>query len=175
MRNQKGFTLIELIIVIVVLGILAVTAAPQFINFSSDARVSTVEGAKGSVKGAMDSIYARSLVDGSSGEASATVNTNGGEVSIVYGYPVAAAGGIDIAAGLDASDWTLVEGSSSGSTTATSATPAAGSVGIYPSSLEASDIDFTQTDEGDTSCHLLYTEATGESTKATVTSVTGGC
>ena len=38
MRNQKGFTLIELIIVIVVLGILAVTAAPQFFNFSGDAR-----------------------------------------------------------------------------------------------------------------------------------------
>jgi len=49
MRNQKGFTLIELIIVIVVLGILAVTAAPQFINFSSDARTSTVKGLKGAM------------------------------------------------------------------------------------------------------------------------------
>ena len=53
MRNQKGFTLIELIIVIVVLGILAVTAAPQFINFSSDARTSALKGMEGSIKGAM--------------------------------------------------------------------------------------------------------------------------
>ncbi|RUO75940.1 type II secretion system protein [Idiomarina seosinensis] len=173
MRNQKGFTLIELIIVIVVLGILAVTAAPQFINFSSDARVSTVEGAKGSVKGAMDSVYARSLVDGSSGTASgSTVETNGGSVSIVYGYPEAAAGGIDIAAGLDASDWTLVAGSG---TSAAAGNPAEGSVGFYPSSLESSDVDFSITAEDGDSCHLLYTEAEDESNKATVTTVTGGC
>ena len=35
--NTKGFTLIELVIVIVILGILAVTAAPRFIDFSGDA------------------------------------------------------------------------------------------------------------------------------------------
>lgn len=50
MKRQQGFTLIELIIVIVVLGILAVTAAPQFINFSSDARESTVKGAQASIR-----------------------------------------------------------------------------------------------------------------------------
>ena len=50
MRNQKGFTLIELIIVIVVLGILAVTAAPQFVDFSTDAKSSAVKGLKGSLQ-----------------------------------------------------------------------------------------------------------------------------
>src|SRR5690554_1859819 len=61
--QQKGFTLIELIIVIVVLGILAVTAAPQFFNFSSDARASTVKGMEGSVKAASALVYAKALLD----------------------------------------------------------------------------------------------------------------
>ena len=52
MKQQKGFTLIELIIVIIILGILAVTAAPRFFNFASDARASTVQGMEGSVKAA---------------------------------------------------------------------------------------------------------------------------
>ncbi|MGL4750761.1 MAG: type II secretion system protein, partial [Shewanella sp.] len=38
MKRQQGFTLIELVVVIIILGILAVTAAPKFINLQSDAR-----------------------------------------------------------------------------------------------------------------------------------------
>ena len=41
MKRSAGFTLIELVIVIVILGILAVTAAPKFLNLQSDARAST--------------------------------------------------------------------------------------------------------------------------------------
>ncbi|HAA96802.1 MAG TPA: type II secretion system protein, partial [Alteromonas macleodii] len=42
--TQQGFTLIELIIVIVLLGILAVTAAPKFLNLQDDARDSVLQG-----------------------------------------------------------------------------------------------------------------------------------
>ena len=45
-KNQKGFTLIELVVVIIILGILAVTAAPKFINLQGDARVSALAGMK---------------------------------------------------------------------------------------------------------------------------------
>lgn len=41
--RQQGFTLIELIVVIVILGILAVTAAPKFMNLTSDANASVVK------------------------------------------------------------------------------------------------------------------------------------
>ncbi len=51
MKRQQGFTLIELVVVIIILGILAVTAAPKFINLQSDARTSAIQGMKGAIQG----------------------------------------------------------------------------------------------------------------------------
>lgn len=47
MKKQAGFTLIELVIVIIILGILAVTAAPKFLNLQDDARYSAAQGVQG--------------------------------------------------------------------------------------------------------------------------------
>lgn len=52
MKRQGGFTLIELVVVIVILGILAVTAAPRFLNLQDDARNSTLDGLAGAIQGA---------------------------------------------------------------------------------------------------------------------------
>ena len=56
----KGFTLIELVVVIVILGILSVVALPRFINLSADARVSTLVQVKASVKGANSLLFLKS-------------------------------------------------------------------------------------------------------------------
>ncbi|MGF1736249.1 prepilin-type N-terminal cleavage/methylation domain-containing protein [Photobacterium satsumensis] len=52
--KKNGFTLIELVVVIVVLGILAVTAAPRFLNLQVDARNSALEGLKGAVESGLE-------------------------------------------------------------------------------------------------------------------------
>jgi len=102
--QQKGFTLIELIIVIVVLGILAVTAAPQFFNFSSDARESTVKGMEGSVKAASALVYAKALLD--PGATSVVVDQYGTSVTLTTGTQYAAATDpAGITAALDMSDF----------------------------------------------------------------------
>ena len=48
--GQKGFTLIELVVVIVILGILAATAAPKFIDLTGDAKASVMRGVEASIE-----------------------------------------------------------------------------------------------------------------------------
>lgn len=90
-RNNGGFTLIELIVVIVILGILAVTAAPKFIDLQSDARLATLNGMKAAINSAVSLTYGKSLVTGQEKLEDGSVTINGSAVSVCYGYPCAAA------------------------------------------------------------------------------------
>ncbi|NOQ93957.1 MAG: prepilin-type N-terminal cleavage/methylation domain-containing protein [Methylophaga sp.] len=62
MKNQQGFTLIELVMVIVILGILAATALPKFANLQGNARMSSLNGALGAIKSASSISHAAWLV-----------------------------------------------------------------------------------------------------------------
>ena len=93
MKRQGGFTLIELVVVIVILGILAVTAAPRFLNLQDDAREATLEGLSGAMQGASGIVYGKAAIQGLESSTTA-VNValgNGVNVSTKFGYPVATA------------------------------------------------------------------------------------
>ena len=96
-RKEKGFTLIELVMVIVILGILAAFALPRFADLGGDARLSTLEGARGSVKSAAAIAHSRWLADGSN--AGSDVTLEGSAVTMSdEGYPTADDAGIGVAA-----------------------------------------------------------------------------
>jgi MSHA pilin protein MshA len=103
MKKQGGFTLIELVVVIVILGILAVTAAPRFLNFQNDARKSSLQGLKGAIDGGAGITYGKAALEGIETKSSATKTTEG--IETIFGYPTASADGLGEAVIGLSSDW----------------------------------------------------------------------
>lgn len=58
LRNEKGFTLIEIIAVLVILGILAAVAVPKYISMMEESRIAAAQGAIAEVKGRANGYYA---------------------------------------------------------------------------------------------------------------------
>ena len=86
MQNQNGFTLIEMIVVIVVLGILSAVALPKFIDVQVDARRASIDGLQGAVQSANALAHAQALIDGATA-ATGSITMEGTAVALVYGYP----------------------------------------------------------------------------------------
>jgi len=97
-RNQQGFTLIELVVVIVILGILAATALPRFINVTNQAHSAAVAGAGGGFGSAVALVHAKWVADGANPAASDLDLDEDGNADVrvsAAGWPVADPAGND--------------------------------------------------------------------------------
>ena len=157
---QGGFTLIELIVVIVILGILAATALPKFASLSGEARLASLNAAKGSLSATSAMTHGKWLVT-PGGSANITVEGTAVAMNASSGYPSTAnanqARALAAAAGLSTNDYTVYTTGGSG----TRPTVVAGQFAVVPNSI----INTATAAK----CFVLYTSSTTANTPPTIT------
>jgi MSHA pilin protein MshA len=111
--KARGFTLIELVVVITILGILAAFAIPKFVALDQQARFATITGLGGSVKSAAALARSLSMATG----ITTTANMEGTLVTLSNSYPDNTAAGIGAAVNTVTTDFTFAAGTGTGAAT----------------------------------------------------------
>jgi len=150
MKRSAGFTLIELVIVIIILGILAVTAAPKFLNLQNDARKSTLKGMKAAMESSASIVYSKAVIKGLETSSAAVAVDS---IQTKYGYPTGAVDGIGAAIDISTGDW------ASGAT-------ATDTWAVWPQSLASGT---------SAACNVTYKAPSTSGSRPTITANDTGC
>jgi MSHA pilin protein MshA len=150
LKKRAGFTLIEMVMVIVLLGVLAAVALPRFVSLQTDSRAAVMRAISGNASSAFAGVFAKAAVQGVQAQPSASVVINGTTIQLKYGYP-ALLSVMDVLQIDPLSNFSLI--------------PLSASSGyIAPSGVA-----------NDATCRVVFTEAAGAGSAATVQSFLSGC
>jgi MSHA pilin protein MshA len=160
-RTQGGFTLIELVVVMVILGILAAFAIPRFARMDGSARAATARAMEGGLRSASAMAHGMWLA---AGNAPPTVLMEGGAAGVNvamngFGYPTAAANGIQLA--MDPNSFT---------------TAALRQPGRFIPTVNGAVMEFRAYGARDpNTCIVRYTPSAVAGTSPTIAATVGGC
>lgn len=108
MHKSKGFTLIELVVVIVILGILSTVAAMKYIGIQKDAKHNVIKALSGALNSSMMLAYTKAEIQGVESLKDAKINAGGFQVETRYGYPAGTENGIVKTLDFDLGKWKIL-------------------------------------------------------------------
>lgn len=154
-ETQSGFTLVELITVIVVLGILAAAVLPRFINIRSEAIIASMQRLDAAIETATTLTYAKAVASGLDQQPSASITLDGESVDLIYGFPAGTANGIAKLVDAPSEDWKQRASTISGAW-------------VYWHGV-------INEDAGSAGCYIRYRQSTNIGRRPVVDFVSGGC